>query len=80
MVLILCVCLQGLLVAPAHYGLPISMLEAPEAESDSLEFDEDLVFVALGGIAYGSALVSKPKKTRLELESASLLPDFPPPR
>jgi hypothetical protein len=80
LVLILCVCLQGLLFAPVFQGMTMLMVEVLEAEIDQLEFEEDLLFATLGGVMSLHPLLSNPGKKYLGLDSASLIPDFPPPR
>jgi hypothetical protein len=79
LVLILCLCLQGILAAPVFQGADI-FAAAPEIETEPLEFEEELLTAILRGIMDDRLARSNPMKKVLNPASAFLLSDFPPPK
>lgn len=79
LVLILCLCLQGMFSALVFQVSDI-FAAASEIETEPLEFEEELLAVILRDIMDDRLARSNPMKKALNPAFAFLLSDFPPPK
>jgi hypothetical protein len=78
--LILCLCMVNVWIAPVFPGTSTPVIELAETDSDPLEFEEDLFLVNQGAGGMIHPLNLRIGAIRLNVQPASLARVFPPPR
>ena len=79
-IVILCLILCSLFLAPLFHVLGTATAEIAEVDSELTEYEEELLFVFGGRFKFASALTSSLGTTRLNDHPASLSPAYLPPK